>query len=125
MDVAAKNGNFFKCVACRQSGLRSEADAYRCDGCGARYPVILGVPLLLKGLQVRPSCFSLPPDAVALISDYLYDKPGGEDWARFLGEVFSYRYEFADLTLGAENNYFFNRIPVLKDLARPPLRTEA
>src|SRR5262249_5228680 len=46
-------------------------------------------------------------------------------WAQFLRQVFSYRYEFADLTLGAENNYFFNRIPVVKDLMRPPLGTEA
>jgi SAM-dependent methyltransferase len=114
----------FKCLGCGHVPLQEGADAYRCGRCAAHYPVRLGVPLLLRGVQVRPSGFRLPRAAAARVCERL-GQPDSDAEARFLEEVFAYRYEFGDLTLDAENNYFFNRIQVLEDLQRPPLSAVA
>jgi uncharacterized protein YbaR (Trm112 family) len=34
------------CPVCHQS-LQLEADAIRCQGCGRRYPIVDGIPVLL------------------------------------------------------------------------------
>lgn len=122
--TAAGDAGIFKCISCGQNGLRAETEAYHCDSCGASFSIILGVPLLLRGLRYGPSGYLLPPDMVGPISDIL-SEPRSEEWAQFLQEVFSYRYEFADLTLDAENNYFFNRIRLAEHEVRPPIGTES
>ncbi|MBP7711995.1 MAG: class I SAM-dependent methyltransferase [Gammaproteobacteria bacterium] len=38
----------FACLACRAPGLKASAEAWRCSGCGALYPVEDGIPLLVR-----------------------------------------------------------------------------
>lgn len=122
-DSVGETGAVFRCLACRNEGLTLGTNCYTCPRCGASYPVVLGVPLLIKEVQVRPSGFRLPVEAVAAICDYM-QTPRTEVEAQFLQEVFSRRYDFGDFHLDAENNYFFNRFRVLQELFRKPPRID-
>jgi len=44
--LTAENLRWIVCPVCRQS-LQLEAAAIRCQGCGKRYPIVDGIPILL------------------------------------------------------------------------------
>ena len=44
--LTAENLRWIVCPVCRQS-LQLEAAEIRCQGCGKRYPIVDGIPVLL------------------------------------------------------------------------------
>lgn len=101
--------------------LRVASAGYACQACDATYPVRHGVPILIPGLAVEPSNFSLPDDLATRIcaAEKIPDQPANR---RALHEIFSWNYRLADVWLTAENNYYLKRVGLAADGYRPKAR---
>ena len=111
----------FRCVACKYAPLDRQAapPLYRCPGCRAEYPILHDVPILLPRLAVHPSGFRLARETASQIAKLVY-LPDSDAVHSSLQEIFAQNYQLPDANLAAENNYFFNRIPLPEDAKRPP-----
>lgn len=105
------------CPECRNP-LKDAKEAYVCGSCNAEYPVRHGVPILIPGVSVEPSNFSLSEDLVTriLAAEKIPDDPGTR---RELHEIFESNYRLADVWLTAENNYYLERVGLGVEGYRP------
>jgi SAM-dependent methyltransferase/uncharacterized protein YbaR (Trm112 family) len=105
------------CPACR-GPLKAASEGYACRSCDATYPVRHGVPILIPGMTVEPSNFSLPEDLVTRIcaAEKIPAEPANR---RALVEIFEVNYRLADVWLTAENNYYLKRVGLAADGYRP------
>ncbi len=96
------------CPECR-GPLNAGKGSYTCQSCSANYLVRHGVPILIPGMSVEPSNYSLSDDLVTRICAYekIPDQPANR---RALCEIFEWNYHLADVWLTAENNYYLKRV---------------
>jgi ubiquinone/menaquinone biosynthesis C-methylase UbiE len=118
------DANVYRCLHCDAHPLEHQPEALTCGKCGASYPILLGVPLLLKEVRIVRKDSPLSPELVGPICEQMR-LPYGSATALTLQEIFSYEYELPELHLAAENNYFFNRIAGPAPLLRAPPASDA
>ncbi len=113
--------SIYKCIFCNARCLKEKKGLYQCNKCGAEYYIMFGVPLFLKGLNIVSSDYKLTLESVRQICDFtgLSKKRKALET---LQDIFTYNYHFNDLSLDAENNYFFNRVPLPEDMKRLALK---
>lgn len=111
----------YRCVGCHATGLEEAAEHLRCPGCCREFPVIAGVPLLVRQARVASSGYHLSDQLGAAVCQKLDIVPDPETLDA-LRAIFGRSYELPDLALTAENNYFLNRVVVSAQEKRPPLR---
>jgi SAM-dependent methyltransferase/uncharacterized protein YbaR (Trm112 family) len=105
------------CPQCHGS-LKAVPHGYGCRQCHATYPVRHGVPILIPGMTVEPSNFSLPDDLITHIcaAEKIPDRPENR---RTLHDIFARNYHLADVWLTAENNFYLKRVGLSADGYRP------
>ena len=105
------------CPACR-GPLKEGSAGYSCRSCRAAYPVRYGVPVLIPGMSVEPSNFSLPDELITRIcaAEKIPDQPENR---RTLHDIFASNYVLADVWLTAENNYYLKRVGLAAEGYRP------
>ena len=105
------------CPHCRGS-LRAASAGYSCCQCQATYPVRHGVPILIPGITVERSNFSVADDLITRIcaAETIPDQPENRATLR---EIFAWNYRLADIWLTAENNYYLKRVGLNADGYRP------
>jgi ubiquinone/menaquinone biosynthesis C-methylase UbiE len=111
----------YQCVCCGSPAMTARGESIDCRGCGRKYPVVFGVPLLLKNVAVRPSGYRLPDELACRICDFLKLPPAPENVAR-LRDILAHEYEIGDFALTAENNYFLNRLEHVEGEKRSPVK---
>ena len=104
------------CPHCRGS-LRAASAGYSCCQCQATYPVRHGVPILIPGITVERSNFSVADDLITRIcaAETIPDQPENRATLR---EIFAWNYRL-DIWLTAENNYYLKRVGLNADGYRP------
>jgi len=118
------DANVYRCLHCDDHPLGHQPEALTCGKCGASYPILLGVPLLLKDVRIVRRHSPLSPELIGTICEQMRLPLDGAT-AQRLQEIFSYEYELPELHLAAENNYFFNRIAAPAPLLRAPPAADA
>src|SRR5437667_6046424 len=98
----------FQCPSCR-GRLQTDTRAMRCLMCARQYPIILGVPLLVRDAEIRSSSFCVPEHILNAVCEAYEITPDTASYD-FVSSLFSYSYRFDDLALDSENNYLLNRI---------------
>jgi SAM-dependent methyltransferase/predicted SAM-dependent methyltransferase/uncharacterized protein YbaR (Trm112 family) len=100
----------YLCVSCRRTHLARTENVYTCHGCGATYPILQGVPILVEGViieRTHPSA-SVEGD-IQHVLEYFQLSPSTEH-VNSLRTIFSHRYVFPQQHYTAENNSFVSRI---------------
>lgn len=113
--------SIYKCLSCNNDSLIEQSDSYCCNKCGAQYHIMFGVPLFLKGVNIIPSNYKLTIESAEQICNFT-NLSRNEIVLKTLQEIFTYNYHFNDLNLDAENNYFFNRVPLPENMKRLSLK---
>ncbi len=121
----------YQCVACGAGPLAGAGPAWGCRECGARYPVVFGVPVFLEGVAWEDS--GRPPggEAARAICEVVGIDPCPANLDA-LRKVLARNYKLTSPELTAENNCFVNRVraalatrglsdPALAAEGRPPL----
>ena len=109
--------DLLQCPKCGGS-LKAVSSGYGCRECDAVYPIRHGVPILIPGMTIEPSNFSLPDDLVARIC--AAEKiPDQRENRQALHEIFEWNYRLADVWLTAENNYYLKRVGLAAEGYRP------
>jgi hypothetical protein len=109
--------NYIYNPPCRGS-IRVVSAGYNCCQCDATYPVRHGVPILIAGITMERSNFSLADDLITRIcaAEKIPDQPENRSTLR---EIFAWKYRLADVWLTAENNYYLKRVGLAVDGYRP------
>ena len=116
--------NSYLCLDCGQSTLESVEQGQKCPACGKLWPVHGGVSLFLKGLKVVENAFSMPEESWKAVCHSAGLSPSAEHINQ-LQTIFSNNYNLPELHLCAENNYYFQRVPGLKDFSSASQSTKA
>ena len=101
----------YACVNCQAYPLRHFGDRFACSACGAIYPIQFDVPILLKDARTEPSDVALTSEFAKAICECV-SLPATEANIDRLKQIFSFNHHLPDLHMAAENNYFFQRIPL-------------
>jgi SAM-dependent methyltransferase len=98
-----------RCVRCHSSRLARMDCHLECLQCGARYPVVTNVPVMIAGAKIgnAPSPASAELAEQIRSQNYLPDHPSV---VPAIQEIFSKAYEFGDIGVNAENNQFLNHL---------------
>ncbi len=100
----------YRCLECG-AGLRRSRERLACSRCGARFPIINGVAVLLRRFRVAETQVP-PPEASlrAVCEAYRIsaDNVALQHLSRILGKV----YQFDESSLEAENNYILQRLNI-------------
>ena len=97
----------FLCPSC-QAMVRRENEAYVCVSCNNRYPEILGVPILVKDLEISRQ-EKIDDRAIADLAAFLKSERG-TDLTDQLRDVFGLKFNFKDAALQVEAAQFLNRM---------------
>ena len=111
------------CLRCN-GHLSQDRDTLRCRACGGIYAVVLGVPLMVEGVQVVQSPRTLSDESRRGFFDKYGIEPNADDFD-LLDRVLSYSYNFQDTALDAENNFLLNRVELEHCSERQPLAAAA
>jgi ubiquinone/menaquinone biosynthesis C-methylase UbiE/uncharacterized protein YbaR (Trm112 family) len=114
----------YACVRCEAYPIHRSRDCFVCPGCGATFPIQFDVPILLKEARTEPSNFALPSEFAKAICDSI-SLPATDANIECLKQIFSYNHHLSDVHLSAENNYFFQRIPLPAEFQKPIARKPA
>jgi hypothetical protein len=97
----------FLCPSC-QAMVRRENESYVCVSCNERYPEILGVPILVKNLEISRQ-EKIDDRAIADLAAFLKSERG-IDLADQLRDAFGLKFNFKDAALQVESAQFLNRM---------------
>jgi SAM-dependent methyltransferase/uncharacterized protein YbaR (Trm112 family) len=98
-----------QCVRCHSSRLARTDCHIECLQCGARYPVVTGVPVMVADARIGSASSPASPEMAEQIrsQSYLPDHPS---LVPAIQEIFSRTYEFGDIGVNAENAQFLNHL---------------
>ena len=97
----------FLCPSCLAI-VRRENEAYVCVSCSKQYPEILGVPILVKDLEISRQ-EKIDDRAIADLAAFLKSE-GGADRTEQLRGAFGLKFNFKDAALQVEAAQFLNRM---------------
>lgn len=97
----------FLCPSCHAT-VRSEDAAYVCGSCNERYPEILGVPILVKNLEISRQD-KIDDRAISDLAAFLKSETGA-DLTDQLRDTFGLKFNFKDAALQVESAQFLNRM---------------
>ena len=97
----------FLCPSC-QAMVGRENEAYVCVSCNRRYPEIMGVPILVKDLEISRQ-EKIDDRAIADLATFLKSERG-TDLSDQLRDVFGLKFNFKDAALQVEAAQFLNRM---------------
>jgi SAM-dependent methyltransferase len=96
----------FLCPSCHAM-LTRENEAYVCLSCDGRYPEILGIPILVKNLEISRQ-EKIDDQAIADLAAFLKSEQGN-DFTDQLRNIFGLKFDFKDAALQVEAGQFLNR----------------
>jgi SAM-dependent methyltransferase len=98
-----------KCIHCDLTPLTASDSRLKCGGCGAEFPIRLGVPLLGEGITWRPAETSVDDEMIRAACELTGAEPTPANTSA-MREILSWCYDFPQVGLSAENNYFLERV---------------
>jgi len=124
-EYSVKTRHPYQCLKCGHDQLLEGRHGLLCPACTKRYPVLFGVPMLVRKFSRTGSGFELSEKAARAICEYMRLEPH-EQHLEVLEEILSYDYDLLDAALTAENNYFLNRVGVSPaDLRAPAAKRQS
>ncbi len=117
----------FRCLDCGHESLEKADDGHLCPSCGKLWPVHGEVPLFLPGLKTVESGLSLSDSSWKEVCQATGLTVESSHLER-LKAIFARNYHLPEFHLGAENNYYFQRVPGLEKFlpsASADLQTKA
>lgn len=97
-----------RCVRCGSAALKRDGAYLDCAGCGAAYPVLSGVPVMFRDVEVSRAPMIGEPAALALLK--AFDAPADPLHVLRMRHISGVRARFGDAQLDTESAQFIDRV---------------